>query len=234
MPACHTGAKKDSESYVENSWRACLDGKVKEGSKKVKLHKFMADEICRHVWTDVGLEIPANWTRQVAEYVHDGTPITGIKDEVEINADMGWLDKHVCPWDHWNSESISRNRLAYGKMCKYNLDEQNLELLAFTLYEKWNTEPDPDVLDSVGISEKFKDLLITRLTSSESMQASYSAKIMNLGSTTSSASAAPNGLPDTNYTVEWPNDYITIVYRDSAGNPTGRLKIITMNSIYTF
>lgn len=61
------------------------------------------------------------WVDDVHRYVE------GIATEEGLNT--AWIDKHLCPIGKWGDEQ----RKSDGRFCKYNLDNDNVELIGVNL-----------------------------------------------------------------------------------------------------
>ena len=62
------------------------------------------------------------WADDVHRYVEEGVAAEGL--------DTAWIDKHLCPIGKWGD----RQR----KFCKYNLDNDNVELIGVNLVHENN------------------------------------------------------------------------------------------------
>jgi len=162
LPSCMTW----NGTAKKNTWR----DKWSTSNQREKLFsciKSGISELGRDDWLPEGT---TTWMEVVYNYAHsdslteteDGysikVTVPGEEGDEELNVILSkdsaeWIDKHLCPCDMWND----MERAKQGKMTKYSLDEESIELFPMVL------KPEGEEI------YKFYDMTILRLCSSEAL-----------------------------------------------------------------
>ena len=166
----------------------------------------------------VAPDFPKKWMWIVRNYAEFQETCTTVEEPLfaPLTPDaMNWIDRHLCPMNQWKSK-WRRNSPKLGKMGKYTLTEDSIELFAIEItvqYKSSGVDIDGDgTIDwntaSTSITN-YCDLQQTDLFTSQSFR-----KNENIADTKS-------------FTLENENsDFVTIAYRDGADNITGTVKIM--------
>ena len=151
--------------------------------------------------------LPAYWVEQIHLYSTTGVDVPSEHlDEWTPLSEQGkqWIDNHLCHMSQWGSAA----RRSEGKVCKFTLNENSVELIGVTIVQ--NRGESGTEFKSGYMSSSYHAALMSSIISGKSLAVQYSKW--------------------TNYSYAWtssPYDFVTITYRDSNGNPTGTLKVIT-------
>ena len=136
------------------------------------------------------------WVDDVRRYIEEGIADEGLNTT--------WIDKHLCPIGKWGDEQRKLDR----KFCKYNLDNDNVELIGVNLVHVYNGN------DRIGntVTSSF----ISQMISAES-----------------SVVYPDDEWKDDSHAIRQSDvvDYTTITYR-SGEETTGSLKIITLSNLF--
>ena len=159
-------------------------------------------------WT--GKNYGQEWVNIVAEYLYSGNNYTGSDgQQYRLSEEAkAWVDKYMCLAKDWNDDD--GNRRAAGKMCKWNLTQDNMNYVGLVINRTFNdARPRPSVYTGHA-----KLCAISRFVSSESF--------INLF-----IEDAANGT-ENHVITQMPTDYVTIHYYKGVIN-TGNLKIISLD-----
>ena len=181
-----------------------IDGKVVVGANATFTSGLLAWIKYNIGWGD---SVPANdegeknsWIKKLWLYTLTGNDPTNAISA----AGKAWLDKHICPWGV-RGQAARKNA---GKMCRYTLTQENMELFGLMFYSQLE-----DGATAYYIESKTNNIypcFITTLYSSKSYCVDYDAS-----------------RNDSYVWIKRPHDYVTISYYKGGVN-TGSLKLITL------
>jgi hypothetical protein len=145
---------------------------------------------------DENNKLPSMWVNIIWNYAVNGIDET---NKITVNGKK-WIDKHLCPYPMWNERRSS------GKFCKYNLTDENIELLHVGMFDKvtrTGTEGESGVFNDIPV------MLLTNIFSQKSLRYSKIAY-----------GACPD---DDRVFSKPPINYVTITYS------SGTLKIVVLD-----
>lgn len=154
-----------------------------------------------------------------------------------------WIDKHLCPYPLWSDSDRLNDAKNSRIICRYGLDEQNMELIPLFLIDSYVPESEEDTeytkYKTSALCSDYYVCLITYLCSGKSAISRFTemGKRVSSNAFGYGRSTLVYSLPDDNFVLtKAPTDYVTIEY--GYNNPdseehewtrTGGLKIVTLN-----